>query len=141
MTKPNCNRDRRTGSKSMDLSPRFAAETIRQLTRERLSLPGIARLKVRRRQLHPEIALLSDALGEITHQRQHRADRTSGSDEMNGVDEFSSLLDSQRLQGCQIIFPIAVADHDDSEPLSGEDRACKVGLQERANGHAGIEPP
>jgi hypothetical protein len=64
-----------------------------------------------------EIAFLHYSLGEEAHQRQHRADRAARRDKMNAVDEFPSPFYSKRLQGRQIAFPIAVANHDGSEAM------------------------
>src|ERR1700733_4696061 len=107
-----------------------AAQTVRQFACERLRLPHVARLQVCRGYLRPEIAVLDHARLEITHQRQHRADRTSCGDEMNAVDEFAAVFDAQRLYGRQVAFPIAVANHNGGKLFADENRPSELGLHE-----------
>ena len=46
------------------------------------------------------------------------------------TDEFAALFDSQRFHSGQVVFPVAVANHDGRERLSRENRPGEIGLHE-----------
>jgi hypothetical protein len=119
----------------------FAAEMIRQLVAERPSLLDIVRLQVGRGYPHPEVALAVFSLTEVADKRQERPDLTAGESEMNAVDLFATLFGSELPHRLQVVAPIAPADHEGGEALPIEKPPCQLGLHERADRHAGRQPP
>jgi hypothetical protein len=125
----------------LPLSVSFAAKTICQLARERSSLLKVVRLEVSRRDSDTEIALTVFSAAEEADQRQERKDLASSESEMDAIDVFAPLPGSDLLHRLQVVAPVTSADHEGGEVFPIKKPLRQVGFHERANRHAGRQPP
>src|SRR5262249_3324212 len=91
--------------------------------------------------VHPEIAVPVFSLAEVADQRQERPNLAAGESEMDAVDIFAALFGSELPYCFQVVAPVTSANHEGGEALPFEKPLCKVGLHERADRHAGRQPP